>query len=768
MAVLLTVGAVPLRAMADDATSAQEASPPQLQEVTVTATRREESAAKVPISMNVLTGADMAKADIKNIADVAAATPGLQFSTPAAPSTITTINIRGINTSTGFSTTGIYLDDTPLQTRLSPLGNIGGPLPLVNDLSRVEVERGPQGTLFGAGSEAGAVRFITNEPGLTSYGGDVEGEYGTTKGGQPSYELGVAGGGPIADDTLGFRLSAWSRRDGGFVNLINPLPSPSASNATVESDVNRDYEDALRAALKYQVADVTITPAIYYQRYTKDDSGKFYPAYSNLADQDYNDANFAPEHSIDSWSLPSLKVAAALPFASLTFVSSYLHRDVTVNNDFLDCFICFGGSGYGSPLGGDVPTSPADAALTTTGQRNTAYTEELRLASSDPHARATWVAGVFYDDRTQLDYQNTTQLSTNSAGAPVFLVSQTYKDKQVAAFGQTDVRLTTRWIATVGVRVARDTTHVNATLGGAQAGSNPTVIYQSPVAANLTQDPVTPRFVLTYQADDDNLLYASATKGYRIGGGNAPLPAGCTGAGYREGYGSDWIWSYELGAKDRLFDHRLEIDSSVYRMVWSNIQQLVQASPCGISYVSNTGTADSNGFDMSVRALITERMTFDAKINYTNAYYADSVFSGQQPTVLAGDKVGFLPEVIAPWNLDFALQYQFPLANGDVIHFRAEDQYKSHNPGPFENGIPNGLNYVPRLRSDPATNLANLRAGVTVGNVDLAVFVDNVFNSQPLIGSLSYFAVSTPYRLAYSTLRPRTIGVAVNYSFGAD
>src|SRR5580700_1814640 len=144
----------------------------QLEEITVTATRREESIQKVPISVKALSQEDLDQGHVQDIADIAAITPGLQYSVPNGfGATITTIAIRGMNTQVGASVVGIYLDDTPIQSRLPAIGDVGDTFPLVFDLNRVEVERGPQGTLFGAGSEAGAVRFISNAPSLTDFSG---------------------------------------------------------------------------------------------------------------------------------------------------------------------------------------------------------------------------------------------------------------------------------------------------------------------------------------------------------------------------------------------------------------------------------------------------------------------------------------------------------------------------------------------------------------------------------------------------------------------
>lgn len=133
-------------------------------------------------------------------------------------------------------------------------------------------------------------------------------------------------------------------------------------------------------------------------------------------------------------------------------------------------------------------------------------------------------------------------------------------------------------------------------------------------------------------------------------------------------------------------------------------------------------------------------------------------------TVEEGDKVGFLPQVIAPWNVVVSAEYTIPLPNSDTVQLRVQDQYNSQNPGPFENGIVNGANYVPLDKPDPATNLVNARIGYTMGRLNMSLFANNVFNSHPLIGTLSYFPVSSIYRIQNSTFRPFTIGIGANYA----
>src|ERR1700676_1574778 len=186
-----------------------------LEEVIVTATRRAESVQSVPISIDAFGADQLAMGNIKGIEDIGALTPGLQFAIPNGfSSAFTTISIRGLNTNNGPPTVGLYLDDTVISSRLSGTANQGNVYPFVFDLNRVEVERGPQAPLVGAGAEAGTVRFISNEPSLTEFSGYTHGELSSTQNGALSHEIGAAAGGPILDDKVGFRVSVWDRTNG--------------------------------------------------------------------------------------------------------------------------------------------------------------------------------------------------------------------------------------------------------------------------------------------------------------------------------------------------------------------------------------------------------------------------------------------------------------------------------------------------------------------------------------------------------------------------
>jgi iron complex outermembrane recepter protein len=745
----------------NDKTSAQEEAEVKLEEITVTATRRSESVEKVPISIAALSQNDLAESGIKGITDIAALTPGLQLTAPVGiVPTITTISIRGLNTDTGASVVGLYLDDTPIQGRLSALGNVGNPYPVVFDLNRVEVERGPQGTLFGAGSEAGTVRFITNQPSLTEFSGFTHAEAATTQYGAASYEVGAAAGGPILQDELGFRVSVWDRHDGGYVDRTDPV-----TGEIVDRNANSDDKLALKAALAFQAnEDVRITPSFFYQLTSVGDTSQFYGILSDPSTGHFDNGELVPSSVIDHFVVPSMKAEAHLAFADLTSTTSYMYRNLNATFDDGPNLGAGGAgpdgaAGYGSPLGPEIPTSPADAGPSYTGQTVHAFTQEVRLASNQPRAFLSWVAGIFYDHRTQRDYQITYSLAIDPTGANIFDVHQLTTDGQIAAYAQGDLHFTDKWTLTLGERVAKvKTDQLNSNGTGLFNGGEQPLTH----APTLRETPSTPRVALSYQVNPNNLLYASVSKGFRVGGSNAPLPNFCDTVAPGT-YKSDYVWSYEVGAKNTLFDGKMQIDSSIFRINWSQIQQLIGLQ-CSLSYTTNAGSAVSKGFDLALQALATDRLAINLDVGYVDAYFTSSVFNTVgAPLVLEGDKIGFLPQVNSPWDVNVSANYKIPLAQNDALRLHADYQYHSHNPGPFATQVRTSPVYVPLEVADPATHLFDARLGYTLDKLDVALFVDNVFNSEPLLAEFS--ASSIAKLRTYSTFRPRTVGVAANLKF---
>ncbi len=390
-------------AVATDATTEEPAATGGgLEEIVVTATRREESISRVPISITAINQDAIDQKGIKDFSDIVRFTPGVAFDS----SQTNQISIRGISSSGGSGTTGIYIDDTPIQVR--NLGfNSDDTLVKLFDLDRVEVLRGPQGTLFGAGSEGGTVRYITVQPSLTETSVYAKGETSYTEGGAPSYESGLAVGTPVVDGVFGIRFSAWYRRDGGWIDRIDPT-----TLQLVDANANRDGTAALRLAALWQPNDaIRVTPSILYQNSQRNDVTIYWPEYSNPGANSYVSADPTARPEPDVFYLPALNVQADLGPTRLISTTSYFHRDEISGYDGtlynlgyyqsqlpaygnaagMAAFPLLDGSGVHLPPGLTDYRSPASVTNT---QRN--ITQEFRLQSTDPAARVSWTAGVFY------------------------------------------------------------------------------------------------------------------------------------------------------------------------------------------------------------------------------------------------------------------------------------------------------------------------------------------------------------------------------------
>src|SRR5215468_9434908 len=391
-----------------------------LQEVVVTATRREETLSKVPISVMALTQENLDARGIKDFSEVARFTPGVSFDTSGTNN----ISIRGIAGTGGAGTTGIYIDDTPIQMRALAF-NPDEALPKSFDLDRIEVLRGPQGTLFGSGSEGGTVRYITTQPSLTKTSVYARAELATTQGGDPSYEAGIAVGGPLIENTLGARLTVWYRRDGGWIDHIDPY-----TLSVDDRNANHAESSLIRLAFLWAPSDKwSVTPSIYYQDRKEHNISNYWPLYSDAGNNHFASADPNERNSPDTFYLPALKIQGDLGFATLISNTSFYHRENTTGyeatlynlgyyqtqnaapifcNPAVSAYCAsIGASPWLVPyplLDGHGPHVPgldyrASGSSVQNGQEN--LTQEFRLQSNDPNARLLWTTGIFANENRQ-------------------------------------------------------------------------------------------------------------------------------------------------------------------------------------------------------------------------------------------------------------------------------------------------------------------------------------------------------------------------------
>jgi outer membrane receptor protein involved in Fe transport len=414
------------------------------------------------------------------------------------------------------------------------------------------------------------------------------------------------------------------------------------------------------------------------------------------------------------------------------------------------------------------------------------------LESADPDARLKWVAGFFYQRNTQVSRQFVQDtflpnLFADVNGVPFAvafgqgLVGGLYTfnqdpvlahDKQIAGFGQVDFKLTPKLTLTAGLRWEEATFDAVADYNGPVVGP--------PVhdTGQKTEHPLTPKFGVAYQATDDNLFYATAAKGFRIGGYNPQIGSPCTPLAAQYGFtpsagnptgrpptfDSDTLWSYEVGSKNRLMRGRGQLNVSAYYIDWTSIQQGL-ALRCGFAFTANLGKAVSQGFDLDAAFRVNDHLTLGGAVGYNDAKFKETVHLGVAPKnlVTSGDS---LPG--SPWTVTLNGQYDFEVLDHDAF-LRLDYQYHSKGPSNTAGLDPQNLTVVESaiLIPTPETNELSARVGVQVAGANVSVFVRNLLDDHPNLGRADLaFAPSTlggPDTPLYTgqTLRPRAFGMTV-------
>ena len=771
----LALAAGPGLAAAHDAEAPQDQAAAAVQEIVVTATRQETPLSKAPLSVSAFGAERMQALDIKTVADIARFTPGVRYDPD-----LQTVSIRGVGSNSGAGAVGIYIDDTPVQIRA--IGDYPtNTVPAVFDLQRVEVLRGPQGTLFGAGSEGGAIRYITPQPSLSERSAYLKAEASGTQGGAASGEAGFAFGAPLVEDRLGFRASAWFRRDGGWVDRVD-----YRTGEVTDRNANRADTAVIRVALAWSpTPGLVITPSFNAQSRKAADTDGWWEGLSDPAHGEFRNGNPVRLSDNDRFALPALKIEYDLPGAKLISNTAYFFRKQATFYDASLYNLSWIQQSTPDPLltatGPSLPIAGYVAPGSIINKQND-FTQEIRLQSTDPDARLSWSVGVFYGWNRQRNSEAIIDPQFDELNLAVFgqtgldlygygllpgdrsyVGEYTSHDTQIAGFAEANWRFAPRWTLTAGVRIARTRfDFVNAQDGPYNAPG------PSGASGREAETPVTPKLGLSYQPDDRTLLYATAQKGYRIGGANVPLPLAFCQAGLDnlglakspDSFASDSVWSYELGAKSALFDRRVSVAASVYYLRWSDIQQSVYLPECGFAFTTNSGSAVSRGFDLQGQARLGHGVSLDWAIGYDDAAYATSTRASSAPgaPVIAA-KGDALPG--SPWSAALGVAWAFDLHGRDGFA-RADWQYaRRSRASPIQDPLTQG--YDPAIPAAPATSYLQLRAGVDMGGWRVQGFVDNLLNAHPEL-SRSHEDQQTLLFIG-TTFRPRTAGVSIDRRF---
>jgi outer membrane receptor protein involved in Fe transport len=741
---------------------------PVLEEITVTAQRREENIDRVPISISAFTQADIEERGLKSVGDIAAVTPGVDFRPVGYENWLT---IRGISQNAGGgvaglgpNTTAMYVDDAPIQARYANAA-VPTTVPTVFDIDHVEVLRGPQGTLFGASAEGGAIRVISAQPSLTTYSGFARAEGSQIDGGGINTEEGGAFGGPLVQDVLGFRVSAWTRHDGGYVqnesNLIGGLD---------ESNVNKGDNYSTHAALLFKPASMfSAELSLYYQNKQQNSADLFDPTAGNPSKGDFVSTRGLIQPIDDSFYTPSLKLTFDLGWSQLTSITNDLHRADAQGYDYTRVLP--------PAFGYALPTSLEYAEPTVVGTRQDNFTQEVRLQNASNSDSLLWTLGLYYSRLHQHDFEtvaapnfaaetleNTGETLLQEFGENLvngvysYVSDQYFWDEEKAVYGNLQYNITPHFSVVGGLRYEEEQSRYLTISDGPIAGgpSNESSITSAGVGA--------PKAGINWSINDQTLVYFSAAKGYRPGGVNIPVhltTPECTSElaalGNTDSYKPDYLWSYELGFKSLLMDKRLSVEGSVYHINWDSIISAIHVPACATHVASNLGDAKSDGFDLSMKALLTSRLSAGLYVGYTDARYTSDTVKFGEYLAKSGEAISD----ISPWDLTAELNYQAPLTPRLMGYAHAEDRFSSRNNRlvPAEDATTDS--YDPSVTTNPSINQVDVRVGVKLsGGLDLSLFANNLLNAHPVLNE--YLGLIDITSGAF-TIPPLTFGGAVAY-----
>ena len=757
------------QASVDQASTATNSQPTG--EIVVTATKRETTILKTPMSITSVSGKDLEGRGITHLEDAIRDIPSVSVRS-AGPGQ-TELEMRGLSSSGGAApTVGFYLDDVPLTP---PVASQGGKTvidPSLYDLARVEVLRGPQGTLYGGGSMGGTIRLITNQPQLNTFSGSINADASyTARGNTPNGAINAAINIPLIQDKLAIRLVGTETYDSGWIDrvVLSNFPFPTNNGCAVTPfagcargdvlaanvahryrDVNWTHTTAARGAILFQpVENVKSTTTGLYQITRQGGSNTFdlNPGVAYLAH--YQATDTAEPYSDRFWMVAN-STRIDLSAVSINLATSYWNRYQTVNQDGAE-----GGQAYFGftqfPTSGRNEINPGSFP-------SHQFSEELRL-SSNTTGRFSWIVGAFYENLTSIatsfagdpgicGLTVTTQVATpicmpgNSQGVE-FNSVQKYKVRQYAFFGELSYKILDNVNFTAGGRYF----NFNNTLNQVESGYFTPSLDLTPTFINTVQKNhgFTPKFNLSYEPSNRLTLYTTVAEGFRPGGVNQGVPATCNVLA--EGYNPDTIWSYEGGEKWRSSDGKLSINADFYFNRWRNIQQLV-TPPCGFGFTANAGDADTYGPELELTYRLTPQLTFSANGTYTHAKITDSPPGS---SFAVGQQILNIPR----YQAHASLAYRKELGNGLSLTARVEDTLV----GKVEDVA---YTYIEL----PHYNLVDLRFGVEKGPGSITLYVNNVTNTHAEISANNTgLTTNLPQLYRIATNQPTTGGVNFRYDF---
>ena len=710
----------PIRAAA--AGPARHAESNAVEEVVVTANKRtEETTQSLPLSISALSGQHLRDAGATVFSEWSHSVPGLVFQ-DQGPGDKRYI-IRGVQ-STGAATVGVYLDNAVISGSNGEDDGGGKNIDIrLYDMERIEVLRGPQGTLYGAGSLSGTIRLLTNQPKLDRLEGDLGAEVSdTAHTTSPNYNYNGMINLPLIQDRLALRAVGWSVTEAGYIDNIR----------LGDRGVNNEKTQGGRATLAFAATDrLKITGSVLYQDQFVGGKSFFFPA-----DGDLKQSEYTRDPRTDRATISQLEVNYRSDIGTFDVSSAYFDRFVYFRFDSTPILIFFG-----------VPDLPA---VTLQPEKSSIWTNEARF-SSNLSGPFNFVLGALHERLTRsfissvvtVDGKGNTDLTAQEPN--IFGRTSAKQIQQKAVFGEGTYTFSPHFSVTGGLRWFRSEEHANSQNTFPFFGGPP----EDPRVSRQSETKVTPKVSISYKVNDDLLLYALAAEGFRQGGTNDG------GFGslivVPEGFKSDSLWNYEVGMKSAWLERRLLFNLTAYAIRWSDIQTHNETT-LGFVYIGNAGSAESNGLEAELTMRPTRRLELQASLSVQNAHLtADQPLAAVSTDAgRSGDRIPNTPRVTA----NGSAQYTLPLTDKLDGILRGEVSYVGNSQTYFDRRSIYFQTLAPYA-------LADFRVGVQADSWNATLFVRNAFDKRAEVDKL--FQEDSP--LSVFTTRPRTVGLNLNYRF---
>ena len=763
------------------------------EEVTVTAMKRETTVLDTPFSVAAPTGEVLRTRGVSDIEGIAANVGG--FTVQNLGPGQSQVAMRGISAGQIVrdqpgvkEQVGVYLDESVISLSLFT------PDLDLFDVSRVEVLRGPQGTLFGSGSLSGTVRYITNQPELGVTNGTAELGGSLVGGGGFGGNIKAAFNVPIGDRAA-LRLAAYTNRIGGYMDAIQP-------DLSTDEDVNDGHRSGFRAAVRFAPNDrLSVTPRILYQKVGMNGWNRI-DAYNILANpftttrpavtlDEREQFTQLEEEFSDDFVLADVNVNYAFGDLTLTSITSYIFRDILVVRDATALTASITGGSLGLPpqvYSLDAPLNDATRAKL--------WTQEVRLSGGEEGLN--WVGGLFFShsDRDYgqtlpvLGFEDLSGVSTQGLRAPrdtLFFSDLDYSHNQFALFGEATYDVNEQLSVTGGLRLYHFNEEKEQIFDGIFGNDNTGTTLVS-VPGETDANGLAPRLIATYKLSPTTNLNAQVSRGFRLGGINDPLnvplctPQDLVTFGGRDTWDDETVWNYEFGVKSRVLKGNGALNISGFYMDIADLQATVTAGSCSSRVVFNVPQAHSRGLEVEFEAAPTNNFDFAISGAFNDSELGSTLSSTDASgnvTVVSGIEEGRRLPTVPRFQLAAAATYQWEVRPGSLAYVTGTYQHigsrftqvgdeelgtldllsfgASTIGGPLSSSV---FTYDPEL---PAYDLLNLRVGLRRNQWDVSLFLNNVTDERAL---LSFDQErGTRARIAYMTNQPRTFGVTTRFNF---